>query len=98
MEHPIVHDTKRHRFVMELDGGRALVTYKLFEGGIAFLHTEVPAAFEGRGIAAQLAHHVLEYAKEHDLKVKPYCPYIKSYIDRHPEYQSLSLFHTPAAE
>jgi len=93
MDFPIIQDTKRNRFVMQLEGGRALVTYRLFDGGIAFLHTEVPEAYSGQGIGARLARHVLDYAREHSLKVKPYCPFIKAYIDSHPEYQSLSLFH-----
>lgn len=98
MEYTVKHNPARHRFEIDLEGDRALVDYKLFDGGIAFLHTEVPKAFEGRGIAGSLARHVLEFAKANHLKVKPYCPYIKAYIDRHPEYRSLSLFHDAPTE
>lgn len=95
MEYTVTHDEAANRFEIELEDAKALVEYKTFPGGIAFMHTEVPRAFEGRGIAGQLAKFVLEYAKAHKLKVKPYCPYIKAYIDRHPEYQSISMFHNP---
>lgn len=95
MDYTVFHNEARHRFEIALDDATALVDYKLFAGGIAFMHTEVPKAFEGRGIAGTLARHVLDYAKANGLKVKPYCPYIKSYIDKHPEYQSISVFHNP---
>ncbi|MCY1382812.1 GCN5-related N-acetyl-transferase [compost metagenome] len=58
------------------------------------MHTIVPPELEGKGIASTLAKYVLEYAKDNTLKVKPYCPFINAYIDRHPEYQENSLFHT----
>ncbi|MCA9910763.1 MAG: N-acetyltransferase, partial [Gammaproteobacteria bacterium] len=50
---------------------------------------EVPPAYEGQGIAARLAHAALEYAKEQGLKVNPVCPYVKAYLRKHPEYQSI---------
>ena len=31
----------------------------------------------------------LEYAKEEGLKVVPQCPFVRSYIERHKEYESL---------
>lgn len=94
MEYDIVNNTEAKRFELTIEGKTAIVTYSLFEGGITFLHTEVPAEMEGKGIAASLAKFVLEYAKTNNLKVLPLCPYIKLYIDRHPEYQSLSLKHS----
>jgi predicted GNAT family acetyltransferase len=43
----------------------------------------------GRGIAQLLAHAGLEYAKTHRLEVVPVCPFVKSYLEKHPEYQEL---------
>lgn len=98
MEYNIRHNTAKHRFEMDLDGGTAFADYQLFDGGIALMHTEVPAAFEGKGIAGQLAKHVLDFAVHNKLLVKPYCTFIKAYIDRHPEYQKISVFHHPELE
>jgi predicted GNAT family acetyltransferase len=72
-----------------VEGEDAFVTFSREGDQIAFLHTLVPPAIEGRGIAGQLARHGLEYARENGLRVLPRCPYIRTYIDRHPEYQDL---------
>jgi predicted GNAT family acetyltransferase len=93
MDYTIIHNEKDKRFEIHLNGKIALVQYKLFEGGIAYMHTDVPPELEGKGIASTLAKYVLDYAANNNLKVKPYCPYINAYIDRHPEYQANSLFH-----
>jgi predicted GNAT family acetyltransferase len=65
------------------------VTFKRDPGRISFLHTYVPPELEGRGIAGQLARYALEHARANRLAVVPHCPYVRAYIDRHPEYQDL---------
>jgi len=77
------------RFSTTVDGHEAYLSFA--EGGtrINLLHTFVPPELEGRGIAGQLARHGLEYARERGLRVVPDCPYVRSYIERHPEYQDL---------
>lgn len=93
MEYTVIHNKTDKRFEIHLDGKVAFEQYELFEGGIAYTHTEVPDELAGKGLAAYIAKYVLDYAQEHQLKVKPYCPYINAYINKHPEYQSNSLFH-----
>jgi predicted GNAT family acetyltransferase len=94
MDYNISNNTAANRFELTIDGRTAMVTYKLFDGGISFLHTEVPVEFEGKGIASAMAKYVLENAKANNLKVLPLCPFIKTYIDRHQEYQSLVVKHS----
>ena len=53
------------------------------------MHTEVPPAYEGRGIAAKLNIAALKYAKKEGFKVRSYCSYTTMYIERHPEYKVL---------
>lgn len=89
MELTIQNNTAKHQFETVVDGHTSLIAYTLFPGGIAFIHTEVPPELEGKGIAGQLAKYVLDYAREHQLKVKPYCPYVNAYMKRHPEYNDL---------
>lgn len=93
MNYDVIHNEKDKRFEIHVDGKIAFEQYKLFDGGIAYMHTEVTLELEGRGIASFLAKYVLDYAEEKHLKVKPFCPYIKAYIDKHPQYQANSLFH-----
>ena len=89
----IVLNEDRHRFEWTVDGHTAYEVFERFPGGIAYLHTVVPKELGGRGIGARLAKYILDYAAEHRLKVRPDCPFVKAYIDRHPEYQANSLAH-----
>ena len=85
----IVLNEAKQRFETTVEGHTAVVTFERFEGGIAYTHTIVPEALAGRGIGSALAKHVLEYAVQNHLKVRPDCPYIRAYIGKHPEYQPL---------
>jgi predicted GNAT family acetyltransferase len=89
MGYEVRDNEAERRFEIALDGKLAFSRYHLSGDSITFLHTEVPKEFEGKGIGSALAKHVLEHAKANNLKVTPMCPFIKAYIDRHPEYQGL---------
>lgn len=93
MPYTLQNNTTANRFEVHVEGKTAFVDYKLHKDEISYTHTEVPEELSGKGIGSFLARGVLEYAKEHKLMVKPYCPFIKAYIDRHKEYQSISKFH-----
>ncbi|RLL65765.1 GNAT family N-acetyltransferase [Streptomyces sp. Z26] len=56
---------------------------------VAFVHTEVPAAYEGRGVGSALARTALDDARAAGLRVLATCPYFAGWIARHPEYQDL---------
>ncbi|MFD1940500.1 MULTISPECIES: GNAT family N-acetyltransferase [Nonomuraea] len=63
--------------------------YKLLPTTIVFTHTEVDPAFEGQGLAGRLVRRALDVSRDTGLKVRPLCPYVVKWIDRHPEYQDL---------
>ena len=56
---------------------------------ITLVHTEVFAAFSGQGHAAVLARGALDDARARGLTVVPSCPYVASYIGKHPDYADL---------
>lgn len=56
---------------------------------IAFVHTEVGDAYEGRGIGSALARGALDDARAQGVRVLAICPFIKGWITKHPEYQDL---------
>jgi predicted GNAT family acetyltransferase len=67
------------------------VTYQLGDHDtvISFLHTEVEPAFQGAHLATHLARFSLDDARKRGLAVLPFCPYIGSWIKKHPEYADL---------
>ena len=80
----------RNRY--ELRSGEQLVgfiDYRLDDGVITLVHTEVPEAFSGQGHAATLAGAALADARERGLRVVPTCSYVAAYIDKHPEHADL---------
>ena len=57
---------------------------------IVFTHTEVDDAFEGKGVGSALARFALDDVRaDGRRKVVARCPFIKGWIDRHPDYQDL---------
>ncbi|TKK88221.1 N-acetyltransferase [Herbidospora galbida] len=87
----VADNAETERFEISVDGEVAgFVKYRLPRPGrIVFVHTEIDPAHEGKGLGSKLARAVLDSARERGLEVVPMCPFIKGYIDRHPEYADL---------
>jgi uncharacterized protein len=88
---PRVVDTpEEDRFEIFVDDRLAgFAEYTRNERVIAFTHTEIDPAFEGQGLGSILARAVLDAAREEKLVVLPYCPFIKGWISKHPDYVDL---------
>jgi predicted GNAT family acetyltransferase len=79
----------RHRFELEVDGATAFASYRLNGANIIFDHTIVPDALSGRGIGSRLVRGALHAVRARGLKVVPICPFVRAYIEKHPEEQDL---------
>jgi predicted GNAT family acetyltransferase len=93
----VEHNEAASRFEVCLAEHVAQLQYRLQDGEIVFIHTEVPAPFEGKGVGGKLAKAGLEYAKSKGLVVVAHCPFISSYISKHPEYAGLLKSTAPRA-
>jgi uncharacterized protein len=88
----IRHEAESRRFVADVGGESAYITYRQLDGRMLELdHTYVPREFRGSGIASQLTVRALEYARERGCRVVPSCPFVAAYIERHPEYRELRV-------
>ena len=64
--------------------------YTLDDGIITFTHTQVADAFEGKGVASILIRAALDDVRAGATRtVRPLCPFVRGYIERHPDYQDL---------
>jgi len=62
------------------------------DDAIVFTHTEVSDEFEGQGVGSALARGALDDVRASGAPgVIPLCPFIKGWIDKHPDYESLVL-------
>jgi predicted GNAT family acetyltransferase len=81
-------DAQRYELVVDGDVAGE-IRYRLRPDAVALIHTEVSPALEGRGLGGQLVEGALEDLRSRGLQVVPICPFVRSYIQRHPEYGDL---------
>ena len=99
---PAIHDNiAASRFEMIVDRHAAVATYSISGNTITFIHTVVPEALRGRGIARELVEFALAAARERGLKVVPQCEVFHAYMRKHAQTRDLladpTLFDAPAA-
>src|SRR4051812_16716882 len=82
-------NTAEQQFETTVEGHIAFVQYDRDGKRLALNHTEVPIELEGKGVASRLVTAVLDKARADGMKILPYCPFIRTYLKRHPEYRDL---------
>ena len=91
MELTITHDAVAQQFSAIVEGKQSFISYEISPDKkvLDFYSTFVPPELRGRHIGDTLVKHALEYAKDHQQKVIPSCPFVQHYIDRHPDYLAI---------
>jgi hypothetical protein len=86
----VTDDQPQSRYEVRVKGELAgFLTYHLRGQAISLNHTEVEPAFQGHGLATHLARFSLDDARRRGLAVLPFCPYVNSWIKKHPDYADL---------
>jgi predicted GNAT family acetyltransferase len=84
-------NTADQRFEVWVDGELAGMT--VYEGGggnvVPFVHTEVSDRFGGQGLGSILIRQALDTVRSRGQAVLPYCPFVKAFIQKHPDYVDL---------
>lgn len=83
------HNAEAQRFEAVINGHLCHIDYRMHGDVMGLHHTEVPRVLEGRGIAAQLVRAALDHARQGHHRIAPECPYVRSYVRRHPETHDL---------
>lgn len=91
MTEAVVHNDRKSRFEIFVDDQLAgFAHYHLSNGVATFDHTEVAERFGGRGLASTLIAAALDRVRaQGQLRVRPVCPFVVSFLKRHPEYADL---------
>ena len=85
----VVNNESARRFEITVEGHTGFLQYARTGERINLLHTEVPPELGGRGVGGTLARGALDFARAAGLKVEATCPFVKKYLEKHPEYASL---------
>ena len=81
----VVNNTAKQRYELAVDGHIAATYYTITGGVITFVHTEVPPELGGKGIGSRLIRGALDQVRAGGLKVIAQCPFVKAYIEKHPD-------------
>lgn len=81
----VQHNDDASRFEAEVAGGLAHLDYNRFNEGIVLAHTKVPKQSERQGVGGELVKAAVEWARSADMRVIATCPFVRAYLQRHPE-------------
>ena len=89
VNYTLIDNKEKNRFEFRIGDQVAVADYHINGNEISMPHVGVPKALEGQGIASALVLSVLKNIEERNLKLIPICPFVVTYVQRHPEWQKL---------
>ncbi len=81
----VIDNAQNARFEISIDGALAELTYRRRGDRLILVHTGVPEALGGRGLAGLLVQAAVAKAAAEGLTVVPLCPFARSWLERHPD-------------
>jgi predicted GNAT family acetyltransferase len=86
----VQENVAQHRFEIWVDGEMAGHTDYQGKGQtLPFVHTEISERFGGQGLGSILIREALDAVRARDGQVLPFCPFVKRFIEKHPDYLDL---------
>ena len=88
----VKHDEAKLHFVGDIAGieGQCTMKYRyLSEKQVDFFTTVTDHSLQGKGVAAKVVGEACGWAQSKNLKVKPTCSYVESFIKKNPQLLSL---------
>ncbi len=82
---PVVDNQAESRLEVHADGQLAELVYRKNGNRLVLVHTGVPDALGGRGIAGKLVLTAIDKAVASGMTIVPLCPYARSWLERHPD-------------
>lgn len=83
----VSYQAEAKRYVAKVEGSDAEAFIDVMPGDTVwiFSHVEVAPALEGKGVASRLVRAALADIRAQGLAIMPLCPYVLTYLRRHPE-------------
>jgi len=85
----VINDLQGSRFLLDVNGQEVYVLYSEDKETLDLYSTYTPPKLRGQGLAEKVVLAAFEYAKEKKIKVIASCWYVRKFIDKHKEYESL---------
>lgn len=86
----VTNDSGRQRFeAMVGEHVAGWISYSDVDGVVDMQHTVVGDEYEGQGVGSALVRSALDEVRASGGKVRPSCPFVKSYIEDHDDYADL---------
>lgn len=81
----VIDEPEERRFAYTEDGYLAQLQYRERANRLILVHTEVPDALGGKGIAGRLVEAAVTRAARTGETLVPWCPYARQWLERHPD-------------
>lgn len=86
----VTHDPDKRRYEIRVDGELVGYTEYVERGGrLLFVHTETDPERHGQGLGSELVRGALEQVRASGRSIVPLCPFVASYVERHPGFEDL---------
>jgi uncharacterized protein len=87
----ITNNEKMQQFETRVGIEQPYLEYRISDGVIHLMHTDVPDSLSGQGIGSALTAYAFDYARRHHLQVKAYCPFVRAWLQRHPDQADIAI-------
>lgn len=86
----VQNNTEKTRYEARRDGDLlGFAAYIRTPDSVVFTHTEIDPEYEGQGVGGSLVRGALDDVRAQGLLALPTCPFVKAWMDRHPDYADL---------
>ncbi|WP_446225510.1 GNAT family N-acetyltransferase [Nocardia sp. IBHARD005] len=87
----VVHNVEKNRYDVFFDDELAgFAEYIERDNDTDFIHTEIDDPFAGKGLGGVLARQAIEDVIARGRTVTAHCPFIRGWLNKHPEYDAAS--------
>ncbi|MEP0212024.1 MAG: GNAT family N-acetyltransferase [Cellulophaga sp.] len=85
----VIHNKENQKFTMDVEGATAFVDYKLKDGKMYLVYSEVPPSLRGKGVGKVLVEQTFELLTAQGYKAVAVCGYVKAIAKRSDKWNTI---------